>query len=332
MYFAACARLAKAHPDIAQVIDTVDRRLRELDRGALITPSDLAYLLREPASRVEAVLELLAEDGPLSTECFLPCKRCETLNSVGRAECAACGELLDGATSVVRYRLSIAVPRPPKPQPAGTALMKAAIQFIVGDRGGDQRHQLQTPKEYKAIQDATNGGKHRDYVNVLPPILAASIGDLAGAYKAQPLALHFGGHGQDRSLMVIQSHGLLPEPAPLAAEQLCRILSAFPAPKPRLCVLNTCHSRAIAEHLVNQSAVALATGWDGVVDDSTAIEFARRFYEHLVEGLAVRQAFLLARISVACDEPPRVHTFTRADLDADQVSFFSLASIQESPA
>ena len=62
----------------------------------------------------------------------------------------------------------------------------ATILFIAGDRG---LNQLQVPNEYDAIQGALHACKHRDIISLGNPILAATRGKLAEAYRQRPRAL-----------------------------------------------------------------------------------------------------------------------------------------------
>ena len=59
----------------------------------------------------------------------------------------------------------------------------ATILFIAGDRG---LNQLQVPNEYDAIQGALHACKHRDIISLGNPILAATRGKLAEAYRQRP--------------------------------------------------------------------------------------------------------------------------------------------------
>src|ERR1043165_3718274 len=150
----------------------------------------------------------------------------------------------------------------------------AVVLFIAGDRGGGQRNQIQTPREFDSIKDAIRGSEHRESFKLAPPILGATHQKLTEAYRDRPAILHFAGHGDDRSLSFLKDLGLLVNSTPLITEQLAAILGSFPV-RIRLCVLNTCDSAAVAKHLVEHDIVDAAIGWTAKLEDAVAIAFSQ---------------------------------------------------------
>ena len=197
-------------------------------------------------------------------------------------------------------------PKDPR-QSVGTVKDVTNILFVVGDRGGSQRNQIQTPREFHAIDDAIRGSRNRERFNVLKPILAVNHEKLITAYRDRPTIIHFGGHGNDRSLSIILDQDLVVNATPLSAEQLATILGSFPD-RLHLCVLNTCDSAPIAERLVLSDVVDSAIGWLGPLDDSVAIAFSRGLYGSLGDGLSLSRSVVLAKESSGTSESPQLYS------------------------
>lgn len=177
------------------------------------------------------------------------------------------------------------------------------ILFIVGDRGGSQVNQLQIPKEYHAIQDALHACKHRDVIALANPILGATRERLALAYREQPTVMHFAGHGDDRSLSIIEDHGLLANETRLDADQLCNMLRTMQE-RVRLFILNACASLELAKQLVDAGVVGCAIGWPAKVSDSAAITFSTALYGALGDGRSIGNAVAVAKVALGtADEP-----------------------------
>lgn len=181
------------------------------------------------------------------------------------------------------------------------------ILFVAGDRGGGQRNQIQIPREFDSVKEAIRGCDHREAFNLANPILAATHQKLVAAYRDRPAILHFAGHGDDRSLSFISDQGLLVSHTPVIAEQLATILSNFPD-RVHLCVLNTCDSATVAQHIVNARVVDAAIGWPAKLSDTVAIAFSRVLYGSLGDGLTLSQSVTLATQSCGSDEKPHLHT------------------------
>jgi len=182
------------------------------------------------------------------------------------------------------------------------------ILFIAGDRGGSQVNQLQIPKEYHAIQDSLHACQHRDVIALANPIMGATRERLALAYRERPTVVHFAGHGDDRSLSIIEDQKLLASGTPMDASQFCNMLRTMQE-RVRLCVLNVCASANLAPLLVDRDAVDFAVGWPSKVSDSAAIAFCSALYAALGDGRGISDAVSVAR--VACgggNEPVLVTT------------------------
>lgn len=177
------------------------------------------------------------------------------------------------------------------------------ILFVAGDRGGTQVHQLQIPNEYHAIQTALRASKHREVVALTNPILGATRARLAEAYHERPTIFHFAGHGNDRSLSIIDDHGAVANEIPLNVEELCSAFKTMPQ-RVRLCVLNSCNSSGVAELLVNGGVVDFAIGWPGRVNDSAAIAFSGAFYGAVGHGRTLDESFEVGKVACGIKQTP----------------------------
>ena len=182
------------------------------------------------------------------------------------------------------------------------------ILFIAGDRGGTQLNQIQMPKEFHAIQQALRASEHRSSISLTDPILAATRERLAQAYVHRPKVVHFAGHGDERSLSIIEDHHVLANEMNLNSEEFGNMLKAIEE-EVVLCVLNACDSKELARDLKDAGVVEHAIGWSNEVSDSTAIKFSAALYRALGDGRTVRDAFDISRS--ACDPHEVPELFSR---------------------
>jgi hypothetical protein len=188
------------------------------------------------------------------------------------------------------------------------------VLFVAGDRGGSQRHQIQTPREFNAIDEALRACEYRDTFYLARPILAATHQKFVEAYRHRPAILHFAGHGDNRSLTFISDEGSLVSQTPVTEEQLAAILGSFPD-RVRLCVLNTCNSASVAKHLVDTHVADAAVGWPAQLADAAAIAFSRALYGRLGDGLSLSRSIALAAQSYGSEESPELYTDEGIDPD-----------------
>jgi hypothetical protein len=177
----------------------------------------------------------------------------------------------------------------------------ARILFIFGDRGGSRVNQLQSPKEYHAIQDAIHACKHRDAIDLANPILVATREKLAMAYRSRPSIIHFAGHGDERSLSIVEDYTVLANETPLDGEQLLDAIRTMEH-RVRLCVLNACLSSELAKRLVECNIVDCAVGWSIKVEDSAAISFSAALYSAIGDGRTLSDAVDVARVAIGASK------------------------------
>ena len=180
----------------------------------------------------------------------------------------------------------------------------ASILFVAGDRGGSRRNQIQMPNEYEAIQEALRASEYRNSIALAPPILAATRARLAHAYRHRATVFHFVGHGDERSLAIIEDNQVLVGEADLTAEALKGVLMPMDGMRVKLCVLNACESATLAGEIVDAGVVEYAIGWPRTVSDSTAMAFSRGLYGALGDGRTVLEAFGVGKNACGADEGP----------------------------
>lgn len=92
---------------------------------------------------------------------------------------------------------------------------------------------------------------------------------------------------------------------------------------PKLVVLNTCHSRLHGEAIAKHAGCVIAM--DGVIYDTTAIDFARELYSSLAFGESIESAFNRARAVVADVTPAQaeVPVLLSRRLDSAAITFAS---------
>jgi hypothetical protein len=301
MYFPASERIARNHSAAAAAIEGLDRLIYETG-GHPLRPSATADLLGIRLPLLERILNQYVQEQLLRPELRFYCRDCDLLleDQDDALWCDACERTRTNAevheeTAFAPVDPILRIDVDPDSDPPGGLTV---IQFIAGDRGGSQQSQVQAPREYREIRDALDASSFRSHLSLTSPIHAATAFEISIAYRQHPKILHFAGHGDDRSLSVIQDRGTLVTARPLTADQLQTILQNFPQ-RVGVCVLNTCDSLSIATPLTSSGTVDIAIAWQGKVPDAVAVEFSRVLYRHLGEGISFLQAFNLAK---ACTE------------------------------
>jgi hypothetical protein len=290
------AAIAEEHRTIASHIALVDELIYAIGDFPIRVDQMCDNVGIQPI-QFQRILMLYVAAGVLRKDRRRYCSQCESLiEDDGDEECDNCEATFKKQQPDV-FDVFIPVDPvmrvDPEADSDGEEEIAIRIQFVAGDRGGGQRNQLQTPKEHRAIRDAIQSATYRDYFPALDAIHAASLEQLGALYTVNATVIHFGGHGDDRSLSFVLDQELLAQTVPVTADQLVAILREFPQ-RIRLCVFNTCNSAQIALDIVAAGAVDFAIGWRGRVPDAVAISFAEQLYRHIANGLSLGQAFALA--------------------------------------
>ena len=300
MYLPQSVAIAEAHPASDPDITKIDELIYKIGNFPIRADQMCDNVDIAPAI-FRRLLELYVREGVLRRDLLQYCKQCDSLWETDESECDVCEA---ESSRFPPQLIEVYVPVDPvlrseiDEDEDQDQLTDVRIQFVAGDRGGGQRNQLQTPKEYATIKAVIQTTEHRDRLTAPHPVFAASIHDFGTLYTAHAAILHFSGHGDDRSLTFLRDQELLADTVALPEEQIVAILDAFPAKIP-LCIFNVCNSLNLATALTVNGIVDFAVGWNGKVSDSTAIAFSRAIYTHLGNGLSLGQAFAIAQCCVA---------------------------------
>jgi hypothetical protein len=334
MFFLASATIADRHDELREEVRALDGYLQAND-GHTFRLGHAARILRLDADLVQRLLENFEGEGVVKREVAYICPKCdgflERVPGEGDLWCDVCdesvtyrgrGQLGEKAwrTLVEAVRTGFAPSADNEPghgSPAATAV----VQFIAGDRGGGLTPQVKVTREEKEIASAINQGARRHRIHFAAPIYLASIADVIACHRFHPAIVHFAGHGLERRLVLVQDRDVLAELRPLQPEQVCTLFANYPQ-RVRLVLFNTCLSLALARHLVEQGAVDIATGIEGMIADDYAIAFAAGFYRQVSDGLSVQRAFNLASLHLGdTDASARPHLLCAEGIDADNVIF-----------
>jgi hypothetical protein len=163
--------------------------------------------------------------------------------------------------------------------------------------------ELQLSAEARRIEDKLRGtpGEHRIDVRWCWGAGPESLIDML--YRGVPDVLHFAGHGGSNGAMLLQTVDGTAHP--VAPEALAALLGARPQ-RPRVIVLNACHSVVMARTLL--PLVDAVIGMRAAVEDAAARAFAVEFYRAIGHEYPIKMAFDAARAAL------RVHNLSNDDL------------------
>jgi hypothetical protein len=176
---------------------------------------------------------------------------------------------------------------------------------------------LMTELEVRQVQQALQGAKYRDRVDVqLRP--AVTFPDLVAALNSvRPHIVHFSGHTGE--VFRLDDGEVMPGANGVDFTSLVRALVASERP-PQLLVLNACGP--IKRAMPVLPAVPVVIGLSDSILDTAAIVFSQQFYAAIANGQPVGAAFRHGRAKVEAvlleddaSEPPEC--ITRDDVDPD---------------
>jgi hypothetical protein len=176
----------------------------------------------------------------------------------------------------------------PLDRPQGTAHVDASrlitVLFLAANPSDTTR--LRLDREIREIDQALRQAEFRDKFDIRQH-WAVRITDLQGyLLRHRPDIVHFSGHGNESSEIVLED--ILGNSHPIPVQALRRLFSVL-HDNIRCVVLNACYSeqqaRAIAEH------IDCVIGMSQEIGDSSAISFSTAFYQALAYGRDIRTAF-----------------------------------------
>jgi tetratricopeptide (TPR) repeat protein len=165
---------------------------------------------------------------------------------------------------------------------------RVKILFLAANPA-DEVVRLQIEQEFCAIAEKIHGGTHGHQLKLVP-VLGIKVRDLEAALlRHRPDIVHFSGHGNKTSGIVLEDEGGKSKTVSWKAlADLFSILNTHI----RVVVLNACYARDQAKALTE--AVDCAIGMNDKIDDRAAILFSAYFYQSLAFGYSVKEAFNLA--------------------------------------
>lgn len=177
---------------------------------------------------------------------------------------------------------------------------------------GEWDPRLGLDEDLRAITQKVRAAEHRHAI-VFKQCPAARPDDLLQALnEVRPQVVHFSGHGDAGTLVLVGAGG---GPHPVSADALVRLFRAAGGGV-RLVVLSACNSAPVARALAQ--VVDCAVGMDGEMPDESALAFNAAFYRALAFGRSVREAFEQGKAAVALEalegaERPQLFVAERID-------------------
>jgi hypothetical protein len=164
-------------------------------------------------------------------------------------------------------------------------MVRTQILFATGDgQGGQGKARLNLVSEYEKVENAIQRSRHRDEFELCPPLYEATYNSLFQRLATdQPKIIHFGGHGIERKLILLDDDKLTTRfPAEKVVDLFCD------SSLPRLVVLSACQSLEVAEKLIERVDFSIGTKQN--LGDSGAISFAGSLYKFLGDGWSLKDA------------------------------------------
>lgn len=194
------------------------------------------------------------------------------------------------AASEERMSVAISKLQAPKVEPL-------RILYLTAAAAGDMR----VGEEIRRVKAAVRAATLRDLVEIehMPSATASDL--LDGLTRFRPHVVHFSGHANEDFL---EFDSGLAERGPgqiVAAAAFAEAIDAVDA-RPKVIVLNACHSHAHVDGLLE--VVPLAIGMTDAIGDVDAITFATRFYAAITEGQSVEAACKLAKVDMRLNGLP----------------------------
>lgn len=169
----------------------------------------------------------------------------------------------------------------------GTTKRRLDVMFVAANpRALDE---LELADEARRIEDSLRGTPGERRIGVRCCWRADADSLMGALFDGVPDVLHFAGHGGVNGAMLLQAVGGAVHP--VAPDALAALLGARPK-RPRVIVLNACHSVVMARVLL--PLVDAVIGMRAAVDDGAARRFAVEFYKGVGHEYPVQVAFDLA--------------------------------------
>ncbi|MFE2945376.1 hypothetical protein ACFXKG_41130 [Streptomyces sp. NPDC059255] len=166
--------------------------------------------------------------------------------------------------------------RAPKPE-------KLRILLLGASSAGD----LRVGQEQQRIRAAVERATHRDLVELDAHPAATADVFLNALTRFRPHVVHFSGHSSHDLISFETGEDGFHKGAIVSAAAFASAIAAVDD-KPLLVLLNSCHSAAQAQKLVD--TVPFTIGMSDSISDGDAITYAARFYASVADGQSVQAA------------------------------------------
>ncbi len=199
---------------------------------------------------------------------------------------------------------------------------KPRILILVANPADAQGRRLDSDSELRGMLESL-GKEMKASRCELRFCFAGRVRDLMDELRDPPHLFHFIGHGARFGLDLIGEDG---SKRFVHGDELHRMLTSSKIEDLHLAVFNACSSHEQARELASVVDCAIGTSID--VPDRSAIHFARRFYDDLVHGWSVADAFKRATAETSAETGDDREIFKihhRDGIDPEQLVFFSPA-------
>lgn len=162
--------------------------------------------------------------------------------------------------------------------------------------GASAEGDLRVGREQKRIRAAVESALHRDLVelDVRPAATAQDL--LDGITRFRPHVVHFSGHSNEDLIVFEGEEDEKHEGVIVTARAFARAVKATDEP-PLLVLLNSCHSAAQIDRLVDDVA-PFAIGMSDSIADGDAINYAAQFYAAVANGQSINSSHLSAQAAL----------------------------------
>lgn len=191
-------------------------------------------------------------------------------------DCARLRNLVDAQGACMGFHLPVA------PEPMSSKGQKVNVLLVFADPSS-QGHRLRLGSEDRIIREAIQLSRYRDNIS-LSVRHAATIHDLRRALLDEEFqVVHIAGHGAREGLILETEVG---QPYRVPQQALANL---FRERNLQCVVLNACYSLAQGELI--SLGVPFTIAMEGPVDDDSAREFARGFYDAVGAGKTIDSAY-----------------------------------------
>ena len=158
---------------------------------------------------------------------------------------------------------------------------------------------LKLDEEIRAITQKVRASAQRDLMNI-KSVWAVRPDDLLQSLNEyKPQIVHFSSHGSSKGeIILLDSNG---KPKSVSAAALGALFKTL-KDNVRVVILNTCHSRAQAEAIIEH--VDCTVGMNAVIGDQAAIIFAASFYRAIGFGRSIQEAFEQGKVALMLEGIP----------------------------